>query len=271
MPTDYARNASFGALFKPAVAFFVLAAAAALGQNAAHEPPAELSFLPSLMTLRNDTAYEAWSEVKFPPNREVGPAQRGKHWVIRGGILKETDLVAAWNAMKPTFLKNGWTIVKEYRAGGFQEVLQFSQKGVQAWVNLSLDPGWPLPGQAGTIASLDVIEVVPVPISLTLAAPASTPETLSPDKGDIPYLPPLPGSKFHSGGVRNTPFSVTPPGAAQSEMIAPGSMFRTYDLPAISNCCLRPRTATHSLRRAGSLRCGAVPLQPIMDGISGPT
>jgi outer membrane protein OmpA-like peptidoglycan-associated protein len=173
--------------------------------------------------------------VKFPPNREVGPERRGKHWWIHGGILKETDPVAAWNAMKPTFLKNGWTVVKEYRSGGFLEVLQYSQNGVQAWVNLGLRPGWPLPGQAGTETDLDVIEVGPIPISLTLAPPASTPETLSPDKGDFPYLAPLPGSKFHNGGARITPFSVTPPGVAQAEMIAPGSMFRTYDLPALSH------------------------------------
>ena len=207
-------------------AFLVLAAAPAFGQNVTHEPPVELSFLPSLMTLRNDTLYEAWQEVKFPPNREVGPARRGKHWWIRGGILKETDPVAAWNAMKPTFLKNGWTVVKEYRSGGFLEVLQYSQNGVQAWVNLVLGPGWPLPGKAGTETDLDVIEVAAIPISLTLAPPASTPEKLSPDKGDFPYLAPLPGSKLHNGGVRKSPFSVTPLGAAQTEMMAPGSMFR---------------------------------------------
>jgi outer membrane protein OmpA-like peptidoglycan-associated protein len=229
MRTDYTVYAPFETLFKPAVAFLVLAAASAFGQNVTHEPPAELSFLPSLMTVRKNIPYETWSEIQFPPPPNEGTAQRGKHWYLIGEIQKEADRQKVWDAIKPAFLQNGWTVVREERRiGQFINVLRYARNGVQAWANLIVEGGTP------TFVRMDVIEVGPIPISLTLAAPGPAPEKMSPEKGDFPYLAPLPGSKFHSGGVHNSPFSITPPGAAQSEMIAPGSMFRYYDLPGIS-------------------------------------
>jgi len=35
---------------------------------------------------------------------------------------------------------------------------------------------------------MSVIEVAPLPISLTLATPATMPEKVTPEKGDFPYL-----------------------------------------------------------------------------------
>ena len=219
----------FEMVFRTVVVLLVLTGVSAFGQlTVVQEPPAELSFLSSVVNVRKNIPYEAWSELRFPPNRDVGPAQRGKHWTILGETNKETDPVVAWNTIKPTFLKNGWTVVKEYRAGGFFEVLQYAQNGIQAWANVDYD-GSPV------IFRLDVIEVAPAPISITLAAPAATPEKMpSPESGDFPYLTPLPGSKFHKGGQNNGAFFVTPQGATQAELVATGSLFRNYDLPGLS-------------------------------------
>jgi outer membrane protein OmpA-like peptidoglycan-associated protein len=85
---------------------------------------------------------------------------------------------------------------------------------------------------------VDVIEIAPLPFTLTLAAPAATPEKIAADQGDFPYLAPLPGSKFHRGGEDNTPFRVTPAGAQQAEIVAIGTLFRDYDFPEISNSLL---------------------------------
>jgi OOP family OmpA-OmpF porin len=111
------------------------------------------------------------------------------------------------------------------------EVLQYAKNGVQAWANVDTD-GSPL------IFRLDVIEVGPVPFTLTLAAPAATPEKIETDKGDFPYLAPLPGSKFHRGGWDNKPFWVQPAGAQQPEMVANGILYRDYDFPEVSNVLL---------------------------------
>jgi hypothetical protein len=128
------------------------------------------------------------------------------------------------------------------RAGGLLEVLQYARNGVRAWANVDTD-GSPL------LFRVNVIEVAPLPFPLTLAAPAATPEKIATDKGDFPYLPPLPGSKFHRGGADNTPFRVMPKGAEQAEVVANGILYRDYDLPGISNVLLT--TAYHDALMEG--------------------
>jgi hypothetical protein len=59
--------------------------------------------------------------------------------------------------------------------------------------------------------------------------------TRAADKGDFPYLAPLPGSKFHGGRADPGQFLVTPKGASQPEIVATGGLVRTYDLPGLSN------------------------------------
>src|SRR5579864_5943850 len=171
--------------------FFALIATPAAAQ-VVQDPPPELSFLSTILKVRKNIPYEAWGEVKFPPNRDVGPARQGKHWFILAETGNGTDALTEWNKIKPAFLQNGWTVVKEYRAGGFLEVLQYSKNGVQAWANVDTD-GSPV------IFRLDVIEIAPLPFTFTLIPPATTPEKIANDTGDFPYLAPLPGSKFHRG------------------------------------------------------------------------
>ena len=115
--------------------------------------------------------------------------------------------------------------------GGLLEVLQYAKDGVQVWANVDTD-GSPL------LFRLDVIEIAPLPFTLTFAAPATTPEKIATDKGDFPYLAPLPGSKFHRGGWDNTPFRVQPADAQQAEIVANGTLYRDYDFPEISNVLL---------------------------------
>lgn len=207
----------------------MLAAIPAAGQLV-QDPPPELSFLSTILKVRKNIPYESWGEVKFPPNRDVGPARQGKHWSILAEAASGADMVAEWNKIKPVFLQNGWTVVKEYRTGGFLEVLHYAKNGVEAWANMDND---------FSIFRLDAIEVAPLPFTLTLAAPAATPEKIESDKGDFPYLAPLPGSKFHRGGAdTTTPFRVQPPGAAEAEVVANGSLFRYYDFPELSNVLL---------------------------------
>jgi outer membrane protein OmpA-like peptidoglycan-associated protein len=207
----------------------LLAAIPAAGQFV-QEPPPELSFLSTLLKVRKNIVYEAWGEVKYPPYGEGGVLRQGKHWTILAETAHGTDQLVEWNKVKPAFLQNGWTVVKEIRSGAFVEVLQYARNGVQAWANV--DPSY-VP-----LIRLDVIEVTPLPFNLTLPAPAATPEKIATDKGDFPYLPPLPGSKFHNGGWDNTPYRVQPRGADQAEVVANGTLYRNYDFPEISNVLL---------------------------------
>ena len=221
---------SVGKISSLAALLCVLAAIPAAGQFV-QDPPPELSFLSTILKVRKNIPYEVWGEVKFPPNGDVGPAKQGKHWFILAETANGADPVTEWNKIKPAFLQNGWTLVKEYRGGGLLEVLQYAKNGVRGL------------GERGQrrladYFRLDVIEVAPLPFTLTLAAPAATPEKIATDKGDFPYLAPLPGSKFHGGGADNTPFRVQPAGAQQAEMVANGTLYRNYDFPEISNVLL---------------------------------
>jgi OmpA-OmpF porin, OOP family len=220
---------SVGRISGLAVLSGVLAATPAAGQFV-QDPPPELSFLSTILKVRKNIPYEAWGEVKFPPYGDGGVVKQGKHWTILAETANGTDPATEWNKVKPAFQQNGWTLVKEFRAGAFVEVLQYAKNGVEAWANV--DPSY-VPN-----IRLDVIEVAPLPFTLTLAAPAATPEKIATDKGDFPYLAPLPGSKFHRGSWDNTPFRVTPAGAQQAELVANGTLVRYYDFPEISNVLL---------------------------------
>src|ERR1039458_10149867 len=50
---------------------------------------------------------------EVPAQPDVGPARQGKHWFILAEASNGADMVAEWNKIKPAFLQNGWTIVKE--------------------------------------------------------------------------------------------------------------------------------------------------------------
>ena len=166
--------------------------------------------------------------MKYP--KGDGPVKQGKHWFILAEAATGEDMVAEWNKIKPVFLQNGWTVFKESLNGGFLEVLHYVKNGVETWANMD---------NSAQVFFLDVIEVAPLPFNLTLTTPAATPEKIATDKGDFPYLAPLPGSKFHRGGAdTTTPFRVPTQGSDQMEVVANGSLFRDYDFPEISNVLL---------------------------------
>lgn len=202
--------------------FLVVASGTVVAQQTAPRIPSQLSFLPSLGEVRKNIDYEKWGEKMLPPG---DTARRGQHWTLLVNLKSFTDRQAAWAAMKPTFLRNGWTVEKEFGIGSSVVTVACNQNGVEAWAAVDMDP----------VVKIDMVLVGPVPITLTLAAPATTPVRMATAKGDFPYLAPLPGSKFHSGSQDSSPFWVLPKGASQKEMVAPSSLVRSYSLPDLSN------------------------------------
>lgn len=215
-------STSLRTIFASATLFLVLASRATVAQQTAPQIPSQLLFLPSLGEVRKNIEYEQWGEKKFPPS---DTAKRGQHWTLLVNLRPFTDRRANWAAMKPTFLKNGWTVVKEFGTGSSVITLSSTQNGAEAWVAVDMDP----------TVKIDMVLVGPVPVTLALAAPAATPEKMETAKGDFPYLAPMPGSTFHSGSQDPSPFWVFPKGASQKEMVAPASLVRSYSLPDLSN------------------------------------
>jgi outer membrane protein OmpA-like peptidoglycan-associated protein len=216
-----------GKISSAIVVLSLLAAVPAAGQFV-QDPPPELSFLSTILKVRKNILYQVWDEVRYP--KGAGPFKQGKHWMVLAEAASGADMFSEWNKIKPVFQQNGWTVVQEGRNGGFLAVLHYAKNGVEAWVNMD---------NSAQVFFLDTIEVGPMPFNLTLAAPAATPEKIAPDKGDYPYLAPLPGSKFHRGGAdTTTPFRAPTAGSDQMEVVANGQLYRDYDFPEISNALL---------------------------------
>src|SRR5579872_972731 len=77
-----------------------------------NQPPSELTFLTSVLKLRDDWVAEHhdWDELELPPmTGDQHPVKRGHYWRIWGDLEKATNAADTWTALKPVFLANGWT------------------------------------------------------------------------------------------------------------------------------------------------------------------
>jgi len=214
-----------------------LLAFTALPSPAQEQPiPAELSFLNKVGKPYRIT-YEPWAELQIPQGNRgadgVGKVVRGKHWqfpvIVTGAMTRD----AIWAIIKPAFLANGWTAVHEWSAGGIEMFLHYQKDGVEAWADAG--PGEP------ERASVEIVELAPMPFQFTLKAPSATPEPVDPAAGDFPWLGPLPGSKFRSSAADAAPFYVPIKGANEPELVASGSIIKAYYAPpdGLSNSLFR--------------------------------
>jgi outer membrane protein OmpA-like peptidoglycan-associated protein len=188
--------------------------------------PAELSFLSAPLKPYRMT-YEPWVELQMPVGNlgkdPVGKLTRGKHWQFPVIVPGAKDGDAAWDIIKPAFLANGWTVVKEWTSGGRFLFLHYQKNGVEAWATTD-----PLGAEREEV---EIVEIAPMPFAFTLAPPAATPETIVAATGDFPYLVQLPGSRLHDGVDDPTPFSVVLKGASQPEIVAQTSVIKRYISP----------------------------------------
>ena len=194
------------------------------------KPPAETGFLATWGTVHEHYGYEAWGQVTFPKYGSNQVTKQGHHWDLWVEVPGYKDRLSTWAAVKPVALQAGWTVVSENPNGGFLAVLHYNRNGVEAWANAVIDDA-----SSPIRMYVDLIEIAPPPISLTLTEPAATPEKMpSGGKGDFPYLTPIPGSLAHTGEEDDAPFRLTPKGATQDEIVANGSIERTYSLKDLS-------------------------------------
>ncbi len=187
------------------------------------KPPPETAFMAQWGEIRQ-SGYEAWGMATVPAYGANQVNRYGRHWNVFVATPGFKDRNAIWAAVKPVAVQAGWTVVSENPNGGLLVVLHYARNGVDAWANASTD-------NEGTRFSLEVIEVTPPPVTLTLAEPAAIPEKLpTSGKGDFPFLSPIPGSEAHGGQEDSSPFRLTPKGATQDEIVASGSVVRNYTL-----------------------------------------
>jgi len=207
------------------------------------KPPAEAGFMSHWGDIQQHYPYEAWGVETFPAYGENQVKQYGHHWDLWVTVPGFKDRYALWAAVKPYAQKAGWTVVSENPNGGLLVVLHYKQNGVEAWANASAD-------ENTSRFTAEMIEIAPPPIALTLKPPAASPEKMAPEKGDFPYLAPLPGSVAHSGQEDDSPLRLTPKGASQDEIVANGSWLRGYSLTDLSQMLFQ-RVYHDALTKAG--------------------
>ena len=184
--------------------------------------PDEAGFVPSLMKFYNPPEYQPWNQLMVP--HYDGKPLSGKHWSVVGHREDLADSRAAWKVVKDAFLAHGWTMaVDNPRGGQMYETLHFAQKGVEAWANVDI------PDERHIL--IDILEPGPLPYTLTLVAPGPDPEQIDPAKGEFPYLTGLPGSKLTGGSLETRPFTVPVENASQPEVVATGSIHKSYTPP----------------------------------------
>jgi outer membrane protein OmpA-like peptidoglycan-associated protein len=215
----------------------VLPAFMTLPSLAQEQPlPAELSFLNKLGKPYRIT-YEPWAELQMPQGNRgmggVGKVARGKHWQFPVIVTGAMTGPAVWAIIKPAFLANGWTAVHEWSAGGIELLLHYQKDGVEAWADTDTS--------GAERASVEIVEIAPMPFKFTLTAPSATPEPVDAAAGDFPWLGPLPGSKYRSSAPDTAPFYVPIKGASEPELVASGSIVKAYYAPpaGLSNSLFR--------------------------------
>jgi OOP family OmpA-OmpF porin len=201
---------------------------------AAHGPalPPYLGFLAAAATGIN-TEYAAWDEKQFPHyggKDTPDEYKRGKTWTFFATLKSGCqDRTPAWQGLKAQLLASGWQLVHEQGpGGGMFGTVHSSANGVDAWINFDTT--------RAPLLYIEVVEVVPVPVTLTLAQPATTPEQVVPGKGDFPYLTPIPGAKPKGGAHDSKPLLLSRTPSEPQEVVAPGTTTKSYDHPAgVSN------------------------------------
>ena len=121
-------------------------------------------------------------------------------------------------------MKNGWTVVTDVVPDvGANGVVHYQRNGVEAWATVVI---------TGTRVEVQMIEIAPVPVSLTLKAPASTPEQMDPQQATFLISAPCP---VQISRWRTRPRPVLGDTERRRPgIIASGSLRRSYT-PPISN------------------------------------
>ena len=195
----------------------------------ASTPPLPSYFsLPSQVQVKSGWTEEDYGEAEFIIiGRDDRPIQRGKHWnagLTFSGAPDGAEPEAIWAQIKPSLVKGGWTFFRD--VPGQPKTARYQKDGHDSWMMLWVN--------AADDLRLDLVEVGPPTVTLTLKKPAPTPETVSVETGDFPYLAPIPGSTA-TGGVHDDASMMVEVDAGhdqhEQQFVGSGSITKGYTLP----------------------------------------
>lgn len=191
--------------------------------------------------------FEDFGESEFyQPGSDDAIVKQGKHWAAPLELTHPPKDIAGkdiWALMKPALIAGGWTIPVEYDSNPFSSMMRYQKDGKDVWGYIKI---------FGTDdMRLNLVEVGQAADLLSITPPAAAPEKFAAEKGDFPYLPPLPGSKFGNGSRQTGSMEVTFSDSSEVQVVGTGSIVKYYgNVPGISTVAFV--TAYHdALSRAG--------------------
>lgn len=182
--------------------------------------PAALKATPDTLTQEDFGEAEFWARKN---GQDVKFVKQGKHWhsdMVLQNPPAGADGKAAWAPIKAALIAGGWTIPDEWDSNPYSVTMHYQKDGKDTYGYMQLF--------APDDIRLDLVEAGGAVATLALTPPAATPEKVSPDKGDFPYLSPLPGSTFHSGGHDTGAMMVTLPGSDEAQVVGTGMITKYY-------------------------------------------
>lgn len=216
----------------------------------ADAPPVPAYFtVPSQFQVKPGWNEEDYGQAEFPILGQDKVIKTGKHWeagYIFSGAPDGADADALWKEhMKPMLVRSGWTFFRD--EPGQAKTGRYQKDGHDSWMVL-----WAF---APDDYRLDLVEVGPCPIHLTLNKPAAKPEKVTEESGDFPYLAPLPGSTPRGGSHDDSQMIVTVDTAkdqSEDQVAGTGSITKGYGTPPGMQSPLMFATVYHeALTKAG--------------------
>lgn len=206
---------------------------ACFGAGAAKVP---VKTLPSYMTLPKDVfptdgqdsiTQEDYGVADFyNPGSDDAVEKRGPHWHINMSVSGMDNATGKqiWDAkVKQVFVRQGWTVSVEYDSNPFSAMLRRQKDGKDVWGYVKIFGHDDL--------RMDVVEAGPPALTLVAPPPGATPEKVPADKGNFPYLPPLPNSALNSSSRDPGPMTVQLPGSGEDQVVANGYIVKDYNSP----------------------------------------
>lgn len=226
-----------------AFALFLVSAAAPLA--ALQGFPAYVS-LPQSVLLYDEGSLtvENLAEAEFPLAEGKSVAKQGKHYrsyLKFGPDELNRPAALTWKEWQPALLAGGWKL--EGSDGGSTYTLVRKAGGLESWLRVGLaDYDSPL---------IELIEISGAAATITLKAPAATPETIGP-QDDFPYFAVPAGARISGTSTYGEPLDVKIPGSnGEPQLVGTGYLIKSYTPPPSLSRFEFEKTYREALAKAG--------------------
>jgi OOP family OmpA-OmpF porin len=202
---------------------------AAIGSGA-DQLPAYFTLPPSGTVVENSVQLEPYGEAAILVGPDKQETKRGHHYYAAlklDGLPAEPTHQQLWTPIKTALTGAGWTVVNFQDTNPPVATLRYQKAAIDAWALVTMF--------APDDIRMDLVEIAPNTMTLTLTPPAAQPEKIG-DEQPFPYLTPLPGSTVHGTDNDTGVFSVVLNKDEEPTLISPHSVEKSYtEIPGLSS------------------------------------